>query len=378
MGVLVKVEGGKTWLRINHNGMRKSKLVGPDSKATRVEAEKAATIIRGKLAAGDHAPLNPATVAAGPTTAPTVKALASEWTAWHQEHFPRRANTQENYRSFIDARLIPMLGERRVSSITRATVQEFVAALRKDGIAYTTLRSQYLPVFRKILDYAVERGHLVANPFRSGGPLFEPSDADREAAPRPDPFSPKEVDLIIGAAEQIEAEFGLMIRTWSEVGARSGEIRGLQVQDLDVKAGTLRIERTLLERDGKVLTGPTKNLRGRRTVTGLDLAALAKHVKGKAPEAFVFEKPSGGPVTNGSLKERWARALDLAGVRYREPEQMRHTFVSTAMSRGENVLKIARTTGHSVAVLLSHYAAWVPEADASSRKPAASKSRKAS
>jgi integrase len=366
MGVLVKAEDGKLWLRINHNGQRRSKLVGPDTKPMRVEAEKAAAILRGKLAADDHSPLAPAVVDAGPKMAPTIKALASEWTAWHQTHFPRRAGTQENYRSFIDARLIPMLGDRRVNTITRAAVQEFVAALRKDGIAYTTLRSQYLPTFRKVLDYAVERGHLTVNPFRAGGPLFEPSDADREAAPRPDPFTPKELDAIIGAAEQVQAEFGLMIRTWSETGARSGEIRGLQVQDLDRKASTLRIERTLLERDGKVLTGPPKNLRGKRTVA-LDVkqpafVRLAKHCHGKAPEAFVFEKPSGGPVTNGSLKERWSRALDLAGVRYREPEQLRHTYISTALSRGENALRVAKQTGHTVAVLLGSYAEWLPEA----------------
>ncbi|HZP39253.1 MAG TPA: site-specific integrase [Methylomirabilota bacterium] len=362
MGVKVTTDDGKIWLRINHDGQRKSKCLGPVTKPGLIEAEKAAAIIRGKLAADDLSPLDTRPVV-GPRADPVLKNLASEWVAWHQEHFPRRASTVENYQSFIDARLIPMLGDRRVSSITRATVQEFVSALRKDGIAYLTLRSHYLPTFRKILDYAVERGMLTVNPFRAGGPLFEPSDADREAAPRPDPFTPKELEAILRAAEEnIQPEFGLMLRTWAATGARSGEIRGLQVQDLDVKAGTLRIERTLLEQDGKVITGPTKNLRGRRMVTGLDLKALASHVKGKAPEAFVFEKPSGGAVTNGSLKERWTRTLDLAGVRYREPEQMRHTYISTAMSRGENPLRIAKATGHTVKVLLGHYAEWIPEA----------------
>jgi integrase len=384
MGVKVTVDDGKVWIRINHQKTRKSKCVGLDSKATRAEAEKAAAIIRGKLAADDLTPLQERPAIAVKSD-PTVKALASEWTAWHQEHFPRRESTQENYRSFIDARLIPMIGDRRVSTITRAAVQEFVSALRKDGIAYTTLRSQYLPTFRKILDYAVERGMLTVNPFRAGGPLFEPSDADREAAPRPDPFTPKELDAILRAAEEnVEPEFGLMLRTWAATGARSGEIRGLQVRDLDVKAGTLRIERTLLERDGKVITGPTKNLRGKRTVSlqGDTLRALAAHVKGKAPEAPIFEKPSGGPVTNGSLKERWGspknpRTLDLAGVRYREPEQMRHTYISTALSRGENPARIAAITGHTVAVLLGSYATWIPEADdASSRTPRASARRK--
>ncbi len=379
MAAKVKVEDGKVWVRLNFKGTRKSICMGEDSKKNRDEAQQVAVKLWAKLMLGDVSPLSPAPAIEGP--APTVKALASEWTAWHQEHFPRRAGTQENYRSFIDARLIPMLGDRRVSSITRATVQEFVAALRKDGIAYTTLRSQYLPTFRKVLDYAVERGHLAVNPFRSGGPLFEPSDADREAAPRPDPFNPKEIDLIIGAGAQIEPALGLMLRTWAACGARSGEIRGLRVSDLDPKACTLRIERTLLRVRGKVVTtGPTKNLRGKRTV---ELPAplvklLADHVAGLEPGAYVFTKPAGGPVTHGSLRERWNRVLDRSGVRYREPEQMRHSFISNAMSRGENPLRIAKTTGHTVAVLLAHYAAWIPQDEpaASDRKSPASARRK--
>jgi integrase len=391
MGVKVTVDDGKVWIRINHRSQRKSKLVGPDSKATRLEAEKAAAIIAGKLAADDLTPLAPSAPSEGPTTSPKLAALASEWLDWHQKHYPRRASTQKNYQAFIDARLLPALGERRVSTVTRAVVQDFIATMRADGVAFTTLRSHYVPVFRKVLDYAVEKGHLSVNPFRSGGRLFEPSDADREAAPRPDPFSPNEMTAILGAAEHIDPEFGLLIRTWSQAGTRSGEVRALMVKDLDLQAGSIRIERTLHEQQGgKITVGPPKNLRGKRTASLLYrvatdrepealLKALVAHVKGKAADAFVFEKPTGGPVTNGSLKDRWARALDLAGVRYREPEQLRHTFISTALSRGENALKITKQTGHSLAVLYAFYAEFVPEAaDASARKPAASRLRRVS
>jgi integrase len=105
-------------------------------------------------------------------------------------------------------------------------------------------------------------------------------------------------------------------------------------------------------------------------------------LRGRRSSTSSLGAPAVGSVgvwSRWSLKDRWARALDFAGVRYREPEQLRHTFISTALSRGENALKITKQTGHSLAVLYAFYAEFVPEAaDASARKPATSKLRRAS
>jgi integrase len=380
MGVLVKEEGGKIWLRINHHGSRKSKLVGPASKATMRAAEKAAEEIRAKLTLGGIEAIAPEERKQSGPPSPLLKHVCAEWMEWHQKSYPRRETTQENYRSFIDSRLIPALGDRRASAITRAVCQEFIAALRTEPdpksrkvVAYSTLLGHYLPTFRKILDFCVEREYLAVNPFRSGSKLCEPSDADREAAPEPKPFKPSELSEVLAAAHQIDPAFELFLRTWSQCGARSGEVRALQVRDLDLSKGTITISKTLHDRAGKVWTGPTKRPKRSNRVASLRygiasdrpadalLARLAAHCRGKAATDFIFEKPSGGPITFGSLHERWRRALDLAGIEHRESEQLRHTFCSVTLSRGENPLKIAKQTGHSVKVLLGSYAEHVEE-----------------
>lgn len=55
--------------------------------------------------------------------------------------------------------------------------------------------------------------------------------------------------------------------------------------------------------------------------------------------------PDGGP-TKASVPANGQRALRKAGVRYRYPYQMRHTFASQALSAGENAMWVARQMGH--------------------------------
>src|SRR5262245_41910314 len=59
------------------------------------------------------------------------------------------------------------------------------------------------------------------------------------------------------------------------------------------------------------------------------------------------------------------RVLASAKVRYREPEQLRHTFASTMLSRNAPLLYVQGQGGwRSASVLLRVYARWMPDASA--------------
>ena len=63
------------------------------------------------------------------------------------------------------------------------------------------------------------------------------------------------------------------------------------------------------------------------------------------------------------LHRLWRRVLTKAGVRYREVEQLRHTFASTLLSRNAPLLYVAQQGGwKNAGVLLKHYARWMPQA----------------
>jgi integrase len=77
------------------------------------------------------------------------------------------------------------------------------------------------------------------------------------------------------------------------------------------------------------------------------LVAQQRHTKlaGK----LVFVHPISGEQWTGDkqIRERWRRMLLIAGVRYRNPYQTRHTFASSLLMLGANPLYVATQLGHA-------------------------------
>jgi integrase len=74
------------------------------------------------------------------------------------------------------------------------------------------------------------------------------------------------------------------------------------------------------------------------------------------------------------LHRAWRRVLAAAKVRHRSPEQLRHTFASTMLSRNAPLLYVQQQGGwRSASVLLRVYARWMPQDPAitAPRQPAA-------
>jgi integrase len=92
-----------------------------------------------------------------------------------------------------------------------------------------------------------------------------------------------------------------------------------------------------------------------------------------APEAFLFGRGR-VPLSSTELHRRWRRVLLAARVRYRETEQLRHTFASTMLTRNAPPLYVQGQGGwRSASVLLRVYARWIPQAfaEAAHEQPSA-------
>jgi len=94
------------------------------------------------------------------------------------------------------------------------------------------------------------------------------------------------------------------------------------------------------------------------------------------PEAFVFGRGS-APLSSMELHRKWRRVLAAGRVRYRSPEQLRHTFASTMLSRNAPLLYVQQQGGwRSASVLLRVYARWMPQDLAPSVTPVAPEARR--
>lgn len=376
MGIRVREQhrGSGVWyVFATWSGRRRAKRIGD-----RAAAEAVASQLRARLALGDQSLLE-----SRPTrpTPPTVKfeTVAARWLDWYPALNALRPGTLENHKKFLCVHLVPAFGSTPIGEISRRRIQEFIAARRAAGgsqktgkpLADSTIRTR-LPTLKLILDYAVEERLIPANPM-VGPRLWRPASHVETI----DPFTNRELRAILEAAESINRDFAVMLRLWAQSGMRSGEVRGLQRGDMDLERGIANVQRSRT----KARLGPTKSGRtrlvsfihpvfedvgawepGATLESHSILAALQRlNITPLDPEGPLFSV-SGMPIDERRLHTLWRRVITKAGVRYRQPEQLRHTWASTMLSRNAPVLYVATQGGwRTPGTLFKHYAKWMPQ-----------------
>jgi integrase len=150
----------------------------------------------------------------------------------------------------------------------------------------------------------------------------------------------------------------------------------VQRQDFDPLTGMIEIKRTFTR--GRV--GPPKK-GGARKVSLLHpisentrewrpnrspesrrvLAGIAKlKVTGIAPDSYLFG--GAAPLSPSHVAKLWAKTLKAAGVTFRNPEQLRHTFASHMLSRNAPERYVMACGGWKSSTILQRtYARWMPE-----------------
>jgi integrase len=367
MAVKVRHHRGAWWVFVDHQGQRKAKRLG-EGRAGKHAAELAATKIAARLAEG-----GPLEVAA-PAAVPTFEDAARAWLARYRTLFAVRPGTLAYRTIFLEKHCIPHFAGCLASDVTPERVEDFIAAKRAPGgalrgkaLADSTLKVN-LPTLRMLLDSFVRRGWLAANPLR-GEALWRPT----PQSDVPDPFTQPELAALVTAAEVIDARWGLMVRCWAQSGMRSGELRGLRFEDFDPQAGRVAIQRTRT----RGATGPAKTARSVRLAALTHPTCEATHAwqPGATPESrtvlaqltqcvpldptsplFPSLKRPGRPMEERELHTLWRRTVARARVRLRPPETLRHSCISSLLSRGAPLLAVAAQTGHSARVMLGSYA----------------------
>jgi integrase len=386
MSVKVRQRGDEWWLFIDHQGHRKAKKIG-SGRGAKALAEAASVKIQARLLDGDLG------IFAVTEPAPAVSTFAEVFQEWRERYPALNAvatSTMENYVSFGTQHLLPSLGHLPITAISTEVIEGFIESKRAPGgsvrrkgkaLADSSLKTG-LQVLRLVLKRAKRRKLIPSSPMH---------EVEWRSAPRVeqvDPFTGRELRAILAAADRLEPDFGVLLRLWAQSGCRAGEISGLQWGDLDMAAGTARIQRTWTRKR----LGPTKT-RQDRTVSILHpiaddttewrpgatdgarsvLQGLRRlTVRSLEPEAFVFQR-KGQPWSSRDMHRSWRRVLLAAQVRPRMPEMLRHTFASTMLSRNAPLL-YAQTAGgwRSASVLLRVYARWLPQASATPAQPTGS------
>lgn len=366
-GITVRQRDGAWWVFVNHQGTRRAKRAGTKKDALRVARNAEKAILAGAFRVE-------------PPRAPLFRDYAKTCLQQHHRVNGIKDSTAEEYDKALRLYLLPAFGDRSLSAINRAAVRQFVAGLRESGsvrrkgqgLSPAAVRLIMAPL-RLVLEDALADDLIPANPALGIG-RWNRRTTETETV---DPFTRAELQAITQAAETQVPLLWPLVGVWAQTGMREGEVFGLEWQDLDLEAGTALVRRTLSRgRLSSPKTGrsrvvtlthpmldcpeaPVEALKALRSVREAEAAVKGSDLD---PTAHVFLQPDGRAMSPHILHSGWRRCLKAAGVRYRPPEQFRHTFASTLLSRGVSLLYVQRQGGWADAnTLLKHYSRWLPQ-----------------
>jgi integrase/recombinase XerD len=168
--------------------------------------------------------------------------------------------------------------------------------------------------------------------------LPKPPPAGRKLPSAP---STEEVEAMLAKAE---GWLRVAIALAAFAGLRQGEMRALEVRDVDLKAGVINVRRALSE------NSPVAPKSGHERVVPLfpRLAqALADGIRGKLPAARVVLNQSGRTPSRQAV---WTE-LNALLVRHNLPKRsfhaLRHYFLTALVRGGANLEAVRELAGHS-------------------------------
>lgn len=336
--------------------------------AINLKAEIENQIGRGTFNFLEYFPDSPRAALLGLTTSHrTIKEELDEWL--NDVKHAHRTSTYKAYKRAVK-QLKPFVGKYKLRHIDAKIIKKMIRYWGHDrGVTLKTIRNYLLPL-RAILDDAVSEEIIHRNPIdqiKVAKLIDKKKIIANGRTYKIDPFNSNEINHILS---RIELLYGESCRHLFQFGFYQGlrisELFGLKWEDVDWKNNRVQIQRAVVER---ILQEETKTVAGDREI---DLtigghAALIKQKKHSQllESGFIFLRANGkGPfVDYEHSSTMWKRALIQEKIRYRNQNQMRHSFASNKLSGNANIFYMAEQMGHETPEMLMRvYAKWIKAA----------------
>jgi integrase len=358
MGVVVRQKipgkGNPWWVFIAHKGRRTSKLVG-DRKAT----DKVASDIRAQLQLDQFE-------FEEKRRAPVL--LFKDFAEGYMQTYAvmnLKDSTRDSYQSILDQHLIPCFGHKQLDEISKKDVKDFLSEKRQGKLALNSLRN-IKRCFSSIMSEAVDDEIIPDNPVLKAGKILKKKKEEVEEIRA---LTWEEKNLLEDTIQKHYPKHYPLFLTALRTGMRIGELIGLQPGDLDFNGRFIEVRRNFAK--GRLTT--PKSGKGRRVDMSPQLAeVLQKYLVDRKKEAlrlgwgeppeWLFYSETGGPLDVHNLRKRvFYKALEKAKLRQIRIHDLRHTYATLRISKGDNILDVSKQLGHySPKLTLDVYAGWIP------------------
>ena len=240
-----------------------------------------------------------------------------------------RECTRAGYASAYRLHIAPALGGMGLGEVTPAVLDGWLAGFASAGAA----RKSWA-LLRSILRLAVRRGYLEADPT-----------IRVERVPGRGYYEPQV--LSAGQARAVLRGFyGHELEAWVIcslcAGLRRCESVGLEWADIDLRAGTITVRRSVQWVDGHETVTPPKTPQSRRTVALPRFAVqrLRQLKRGKTGRIV-------GELNANQVARRYASWCKRQRLPYVPPRNLRHSWGTIAVASGVDISLIARQLGHA-------------------------------
>jgi integrase len=280
----------------------------------------------------------------------TVADAAAEWLRYVIADRAIKPSTQKEYRSMLNAHILPAFGDRPLEAVTARDIERWRAGLT----VCPRTKNKLVTVLHGIYRRAQRVWDLNVNPAVHVERLREPRSLDIDV------FTPEEVMALVRAAasEQDAAVF----LTAAFTGLRRGELVALRWRDVDFAGSLIRVRATYTH---EALTTP-KSGRVRSVPMALDVAAalarLGQRGVAVGDEDQVFLGAGGGYLDGSALRRRYERALERAGLRRLRFHDLRHTF-GTRMIAVADIVRVKEWMGHADVETTMRYLHYAPRTE---------------
>jgi integrase len=294
----------------------------------------------------------------------TLREVATQWLEGaergeirNRSGRPFKPATLRGYRQALADRVLPVLGSRRLSSVTTSDLQKLVDGWQREELSASTIRNTIKPL-QAIYRRARSREGVPVNPTRDLElPIAEPGEVEI--------VSPAIAAKLISA---VSDEDRVIWATALYAGLRYGELRALRWRAVDLTARTIAVRQSW---DPKAGALEPKTRKSRRTVpmpTALRSLLIEHRLRRGNPGAddLVFAVDGKVPFQAEKLYRIADQAWKQAGIAGRlRLHQARHTYASFMIAAGVNAKALSSFMGHaSITVTFDLYGHLMPGTEA--------------
>jgi integrase len=261
---------------------------------------------------------------------------------------PYKPSAIRSYDEALRLHVLPAIGAMRLSDVKHRHVQQIADRLQSEGKSPSTTRNAIIPV-RVLYRRAVRAGEVTVSPCAD---IELPAvRGRREQIPSPQ----ESASLLAALPERDRALWATALYA----GLRRGELRALRWEDIDLRAGVIRVRRSMDIR-GPIIA--PKSAAGTRTVPIAKV--LRSHLKAhrlrNGSSLYVFgagDRPFEPTSTAERARKAWAAArLHPIGL-----HDARHAAASVLIAAGVNVKALSTYMGHSsITITLDRYGHLFP------------------